>query len=206
MEDVRSTSRSPKTIRPALESVSRRQTIETILVIGGTALIPTASKAVDSSAVILKVQVSLAPDATVESAESPALYITCRPDTPDNIPAAILNGSRGKPPPVLSARIAAPTFPATVELQIPRDVTLEGAWDGIAPGSSITPPTSTQELWWKDMNLIVSARWDSDGVAATRSPTDLVGRTVWKHGSDMIAQLELGGRGAFGKFATGGKQ
>ena len=33
--------------------------------------------------------------------------------------------------------------------------------------------------WWSQDDLIVSARLDSDGVAATRSPEDLVGRGMY---------------------------
>ena len=40
--------------------------------------------------------------------QTPALYITARPNKPDNVPKAILDGSRGKPPPVLIARYPLP--------------------------------------------------------------------------------------------------
>ena len=133
--------------------------------------------------------------------EASALYITCRPDKPDNVPLAILNGSRGKPPPVLSARIGNPKFPYEFELVSPRDLTIEGASDG----ESKTSVLEYSKFWWKDDDLIVSARWDSDGVAATRSPDDLVGRGIWKQG-DKALSVPLSGRGAFGKFATGSKK
>ena len=189
-------------------AIGRRESLP--MIIGGALVVaPSLTWAQGETlaeSAILKIRVSLASDAflpsTTTTTATPALYITCRPDKPDNIPAAILNGSRGKPPPVLSARIPQPTFPTTLDLSIPRDLTLEGAWDGISSPTSISPPMQPDQLWWKDMDLIVSARWDSDGVAATRSPEDLVGRTIWKGGADGIAELELGGRGAFGKFAT----
>ena len=151
--------------------------------------------------VILKGTVTLPSDIEEfdPSLEASALYITCRPDKPDNVPLAILNGSRGKPPPVLSARIVNPTFPFDFELSSPRDLTIEGASDGESKSLDYT------KFWWKNDDLIVSARWDSDGVAATRSPDDLVGRGIWKNG-DKSVSLPLTGRGAFGKFATGAKK
>ncbi len=163
-----------------------------------------------SEIVLVRGKLSLAPSVDLKDASgSASLYITCRPDKPDNVPAAILNGSRGKPPPVLSARIPNPTFPLDFVLTVPRDLTLEGAWDGkshLSPENTpIRLPTTTDELWWNQVDLVVSARWDSDGVAATRSPEDLVGRGIWKfdklmEGSDV--EIQLSGRGAFGKFAT----
>jgi hypothetical protein len=159
------------------------------------------------------------------SSTAPALYITCRPDRPDNVPQAILAGTRGKPPPVLAARFENPTsFPFFFVLG-EQDLTLEGS----------VKDETTGLYWWliaandnhgsssnnKD-NLVVSARWDSDGFAATRSPEDLVGRATAKqklkppeHGNDgddslssspimYTVAIDLGGRGAFGKFATGG--
>jgi hypothetical protein len=120
--------------------------------------------------------------------KKPALYVTARPNRPDNVPRAILDGSRGKPPPILAARFESPVFPFEFELG-EKDLTPEGA------GSD------QSSFWWAADDLVVSARWDSDGVAATRSPEDLVGRTIWKKGT-ALAALDLEGRGAFGKFAT----
>jgi hypothetical protein len=55
---------------------------------------------------------------------------------------------------------------------------------------------------------IVSARLDSDGVAATRDSTDLVGRNYYTHtssktGLPLTVDVELQGRGIGGKFFTG---
>lgn len=119
----------------------------------------------------------------------PALYITVRPDRPDNVPQAILDGSRGKAPPVLTARYELPSFPFTFHLT-EQDYTTEGK------------PTG-ESAWWLQDDLIVSARLDMDGIAATRSPEDLVGRTVYQRakGGESVL-LNLTGRGRFGKFAT----
>ena len=72
-------------------------------------------------------------------------------------------------------------------------------------------PTDVGQFWWSKDDLIVSARWDSDGVAATRDPEDLVGRGVWKHnggtgGGGNNVEIILTGRGAFGKLVTGGSK
>jgi len=135
------------------------------------------------------------PQPFTESPKIPALYVTARPNKPDNVPKAILDGSRGKPPPVLIAR-----FPLTLndpEQQFPfhfsfseADLTVEGQSQWFV---------STKE------DLIVSARLDLDGVAATRDPGDLVGRGValgatLKSDDEVIVQLQ--GRGIGGKFVT----
>lgn len=145
-------------------------------------------------------RVDLAPDATVQAVEGQAnaLYVTCRPNRPDNVPAAILSGTRGKPPPVLAARFENPTFPLKFSLDA-ENLTPEGANTG--GGES---PTG---YWWSGDDLVVSARWDADGVAATRSPEDLVGRAVLLRSGDRggdaaVVVVQLQGRGAFGKFAT----
>lgn len=125
-----------------------------------------------------------------------AIYITARPSTADNVPRAILDGSRGKPPPVLIARIpGVVSFPFQVDLTS-KDVTMEGytaAKEDKEEGDS---------FWWRDSGLVVSARLDSDGVAATRDPNDLVGRSLVEPGKTMNVTIELQGRGAAGKFFT----
>lgn len=134
----------------------------------------------------------------------PAIYVTARPNRPDNVPKAILDGSRGKTPPILAARFESPTFPFEFELG-EKDLTPEGA-----ESDDNQKSTNSGRFWWATDDLIVSARWDNDGIAATRSPEDLVGRNVWKQGMTATDKndgsagfvLDLQGRGAFGKFAT----
>ena len=131
------------------------------------------------------------PSSTITQSDTSnaALYITCRPDRPDNVPAAILNGTRGKAPPVLSARFANPTFPFQFSLS-EENLTVEGS----------------QFEWFSRSDLIVSARYDQDGVAATRSPDDLVGRRLISKeelSKNAHVSFQLEGRGVFGKFATG---
>lgn len=156
--------------------------------------------------VVLRGRVTLASDVVLDPSryQGAALYVTCRPETPDNVPAAILNGTRGKAPPVLSSKIINPSFPLDLELSVPRDLTPEGASNGESDTFILDP----NRVWWKETDLVVSARWDSDGSVATRSPDDLVARGRSKRGPDSIVsttELELTGRGAFGKFATGAK-
>ena len=135
--------------------------------------------------------------------QTPALYITVRPNKPDNVPKAILDGSRGKPPPVLIAR-----YP------IPMNNAQDFDWNTQFPfGFTLTEQDLTMEgqsQWFVSTNedLIVSARLDMDGVAATRDPGDLVGRAIY---SPTIQQatsnkdaltVQLQGRGIGGKFVT----
>ena len=151
---------------------------------------PVAADDGNSSGVLLQTTVTLTKNADISeiSGEKSAIYITARPNTPDNVPKAILDGSRGKPPPVLIARIPGVTaFPLEYSFT-QKDVTVEGAAAG--DGS----------YWWQGAPLVVSARLDSDGVAATRDPTDLVGRGVAAAGSRV--EVELQGRGVAGKLFT----
>lgn len=139
-----------------------------------------------------------------------ALYVTCRPDRADNVPAAILSGTRGKPPPVLVARFDNPEFPFEFALT-QKDLTVEGVSN--KNGGTVS---SMGCYWWKDDNLIVSARLDSDGLAATRSPDDLVGRGIYKNSNQGLSSssssssasvsIPLKGRGVTGKFVTGKKK
>ena len=124
-----------------------------------------------------------------------ALYVTARPNRPDNVPRAILDGSRGKPPPILAARYADPKFPYDFSLTS-ENLTPEGA--SIVEGSN--------SAWWQGEDLVVSCRFDSDGVAATRDPTDLVGRGFYSSKDPKQSVLvELEGRGLFGKSVTAKK-
>ena len=136
-------------------------------------------------------------------AEAPAaaLYVTAKPDRPDNVPAAILDGTRGKPPPVVSARYPNPTFPFAFDVT-EENLTPEGAAAGA------TSDAGGDRLWWAGEDLVVSARFDTDGVAATRDPEDLVGRGILKRGrnkggSFQSVEIKLQGRGFGGKLVTG---
>jgi len=132
-------------------------------------------------------------DGNIESGA--ALYVTCRPNRPDNVPRAILDGSRGKPPPVLAARFENPQFPFEFSLTT-ENLTPEGA-SAVEGGDNV--------IWWSGEDLVVSARLDNDGVAATRDPNDLVGRGFYSPKAQDYVTIELQGRGMFGKAVTSKK-
>jgi len=140
----------------------------------------------------LRGKVTTKGDATFpQNISSSALYITARPNKADNVPRAILDGSNGKPPPILIARYPNPQFPFDFSLST-ADLTQEGML-----------ASTTNSFWFEEQDLIVSARWDTDGSASTRDPTDLVGRSLYsasKSKDDFYVQLE--GRGMTGKFLT----
>lgn len=149
------------------------------------------SKTFVKGTVALKSDIMLAP----EQLSNSALYITVRPQTAVNVPKAILDGSNGKPPPVLATRISNPSFPLEFELGTV-DLTPEGS-NLLFTDSSHSSP----RYWFEGNDFIISARWDTDGVAMTRDPTDLVGRSVSKQQKDV--SIELTGRGFTGKLVTG---
>ncbi|KAL7467096.1 hypothetical protein ACHAXS_009267 [Conticribra weissflogii] len=146
-----------------------------------------------------------------------ALYITARPESMNNAPKDLFDAMGGRPPPVLTFPIEdGDSFPFS--FQITSDaVTPEGAF-----GSSGREILKTEVLgaegctyWWSKDNLVISARLDTDGVAITRDPEDLVGRSISfipKSKSDEKASnssqfrrkivIELQGRGIGGKFVT----
>eukprot|EP00587_Corethron_hystrix_P013153 CAMPEP_0113311624 /NCGR_PEP_ID=MMETSP0010_2-20120614/8783_1 /TAXON_ID=216773 ORGANISM="Corethron hystrix, Strain 308" /NCGR_SAMPLE_ID=MMETSP0010_2 /ASSEMBLY_ACC=CAM_ASM_000155 /LENGTH=194 /DNA_ID=CAMNT_0000167293 /DNA_START=203 /DNA_END=787 /DNA_ORIENTATION=+ /assembly_acc=CAM_ASM_000155 len=139
---------------------------------------------------IVRGTVTISPGDTLPMSATSALYVTARPDRSDNVPRAILDGSSGKPPPVAAARFSGPIdFPFRFELT-DEDCTAEGT--AMLEGRS--------ERWWEGLDMIVSARLDSDGVAQTRDPEDLVGRGVYKNREDV--EVKLQGRGFGGKFVT----
>ena len=124
-----------------------------------------------------------------------ALYVTARPTGTTNVPRAILDGSNGKPPPVLAARIPLEgkpdSFPLSFSLS-DEDLTVEGAASSGEDG----------HYWFENQDLVVSARLDSDGMAATRDPGDMVGRAQYFAAKDEEVVLQLRGRGIGGRFVT----
>lgn len=140
-----------------------------------------------------------------------ALYITARPNKADNVPRAILDGSNGKPPPILAARFANPIFPFEFDLST-LDLTQEGIGIGFSDNNQQSDDANEKQkrFWFEGQDLIVSARFDTDGVAATRSPTDLVGRAQYTYSASQSSgdaiptvTIPLQGRGFTGKLVTG---
>ncbi|KAL3795629.1 hypothetical protein HJC23_002036 [Cyclotella cryptica] len=177
-----------------------------------------------ASETILRGLVTLKSGTEPTSSDSAALYITVKPETMNNSPKEIVDLFGGRSPPVLSARIPVSmrhdashdsvlgrdrmTFPFQFQLT-ESDITAEGLLKGTNDEKYAPNP-----YWWSDNNLIVSARLDSDGVAATRDPDDLVGRSVAfvpdrgtrALGYDAQVQITLQGRGIGGKFITTKKE
>ena len=91
-------------------------------------------------------RVAVSDVADLPSSATAALYVTVRPDKPDNVPRAILDGSGGKPPPIAAARYplnsADSSEAFTFELR-QSDLTEEGTAEG--------------GKWWEGDDLIVSA-------------------------------------------------
>lgn len=141
-------------------------------------------------AVTLQGSVSIGADVAGTTAKLPegrALYVTVRQDKgvwSDRV-------RNFKPPPVLSKRIPNPTFPLAFTLDSDVDSTEEGA--------------ALAREWKAGRNpLLVAARLDADGVAATRSPDDLTGQATieLKEGAWGAIDMVLEGRGLTGKFIT----
>jgi hypothetical protein len=152
---------------------------------------------------LLQLRITVQPGTEWVERTNSALYITARPNSIHNIPPSILEQSQGKPPPVLSARLP---FVQSIK-DLPMIVTL--TTNDITPeGRMISDPAN--DYWWQpsqgdnnDSILIISARLDTDGIAATRDPNDLVGRALWVSGThDSVLTLPLQGRGIAGKFFT----
>lgn len=130
------------------------------------------------------------PGSTVEVVDNAALYITAR----------LPSSGGAKVPPLATARYARPVFPFEFRLST----------------ADLTPEyTGMPSSEWETKDLVVSARYDVDGVAATRGPDDLVGRALLsKRGvaanpaawADHGAYVELQGRGIAGRLLTGGSK
>eukprot|EP00984_Skeletonema_dohrnii_P004742 scaffold1669_cov99-Skeletonema_dohrnii-CCMP3373.AAC.13 len=174
--------------------LSRRDVLSKSIASAVLISLPTKAVSIESTTFLSGIA-SLQTGLSNESIESgAALYVTCRPNRPDNVPRAILDGSRGKPPPVLAARFENPQFPFEFSLTTD-NLTPEGA----------SAVEGSDNIWWSGEDLIVSARLDSDGVAATRDPNDLVGRGFYSSKTQDAAMIELQGRGMFGKAVTSKK-
>jgi hypothetical protein len=174
--------------------LSRRDVLSKSIASAVLISLPTKSVSIESTTFLSGIA-SLQTGLSNENIESgAALYVTCRPNRPDNVPRAILDGSRGKPPPVLAARFENPQFPFEFSLTTD-NLTPEGA----------SAVEGSDNIWWSGEDLIVSARLDSDGVAATRDPNDLVGRGFYSSKTQDAAMIELQGRGMFGKAVTSKK-
>ena len=138
--------------------------------------------------------VRVTPELAPPQSQTSALYVTCRLNPQANVPRYVTGG---KVPPLAAARFAAPSFPFSFELRT----------------SDLTPEfANVPQSEWIAQDLVISARWDTDGVAATRDPGDLVGRGLLSKRKGALpskwegaADIELQGRGLTGRLLTGGK-
>lgn len=109
------------------------------------------------------------------------------------IQSSILNN---KPPPLLTKRIPGPiSFPIPFVLEYKQDVTPEGL---------VYP-----QGWSNNKKIVVTVRLDTDGIAATRDSTDLIGKSIAEPSSSdgekglwNPVEVELTDRGIGGKFVT----
>jgi len=129
--------------------------------------------------------------------ENLALYVTVRQDRgiwQDRV-------RNFKSPPIMSKRIPS----SELKEGFPLKVSLDSALDATVEGKEI------EEAWTKGQTpLLVSARLDVDGVAATRSPDDLTGSTSTTYTTELGCfdkfELTLVDRGITGKLITQTKQ
>ncbi|QDZ25514.1 hypothetical protein HOP50_17g80560 [Chloropicon primus] len=162
------------------------------------------SKTTDAKKTFLAGRIFLPPgyddDAiTTTTTTSPAVYVTARPSKASSVPRAILDGSNGKAPPCLASRIPievprlGDAFPLEFSLSS-QDLTMEGAQGNAEQGS----------YWFQDEDLVVSVRYDTDGIAATRDANDLVGRAEYRRDKEASGPVvvQLQGRGFGGKLVT----
>ena len=166
-----------------------------ILAAAAVFLRPPLPSVAESAAIVARGSVALQKNgaAVGSDAAGAALYVTAKPaDSSTGVFA-----TAGKVPPLAAARFPSPLeFPYAFELST----------DNLTPEFSSVPSQT-----WSGTDLVITARYDTDGVAATRGPDDLVGRaTLIKRGAADPggwgpAVVELQGRGMAGKLLTGGK-
>jgi hypothetical protein len=192
---------------PTNAFLGRRDCIASILTT--IVALPQLSEAGESESIqsVLRGVVSLKPGTEAFSSASAALYVTAKPETTINAPKEIADMFAGRPPPVLTARFpilsGSEAFPFKFQLN-ESDITAEGSYQ------NANEENKANKYWWTNDNLVVSARFDTDGVASTRDPDDLVGRafSFVAKGSDLIfrydrdVEVQLQGRGIGGKFIT----
>lgn len=127
--------------------------------------------------------------ALIPAGTDSAIYLTARQDV--GIWTAQIKNM--KPPPILTSRTPSPyTFPLAITLSATNDITAEGL--------------EIQQQWQSGKaSIVVSARLDADGIAATRNAEDLVGKSIAsknENGEWLGCQIELSDRGFGGKMIT----
>lgn len=113
---------------------------------------------------------------SLPEAEAAALYITVRPERSD-FNDFVRKARATNAAPIAAVRISPVQFP--YEFKITEDNLF---------------PEAKDDRSWALTDLQVSARWDTDGVAATRGSDDLVGGAIFKRQKETTT-LELQTRG-----------
>ena len=153
-------------------------------------LLPARAEAADADAAWgVPVTITLSPgagsaEALLDAFPAAALYITLRPP--------------GRSPPLAARRVPLASLPRDAPL-FPLRLAL-GAADAL-------PDAPERSAWSAAPQLVVSARLDTDGTAATRGPEDLVGRGAAPRddaapGGWGDASVQLVGRGIGGRLVT----
>lgn len=121
---------------------------------------------------------------------SRALYITAKPDLG-----------------FINSNLLLRKFPAVMSKRIPGDGVKFPLEYSISESADGTEDVGLQRERWVNLPMIISVRYDTDGVAATRDPTDLVGKGDSERKQDedtwVNANLALSDRGLGGKLVTG---
>lgn len=132
--------------------------------------------------------VTIAAGVEIPSYSETCLYITAREDV--GMWQSAIRST--KPPPLMAVKISpAKSFPLQFRMSTDTDLTLEA--------------TTLAKDWTSgNVPLTLSARLDTDGLASTRSPEDLVGRgnARFADGKWEDVSITLVGRGVTGKFVT----
>ena len=153
------------------------------------------SPALGDSEVVLNGVINLSPNTQVPPTSEKALYVTVTPDLG-----------------VVNSQILLRKFPAVMTKRIKGDDIKYFPYKfKISEKEDGTEDVNLQHEKWATgkLPLTISVRYDSDGSAATRDSTDLVGKTeigLNNDGKFEVAEVSLTDRGLGGKFVTTKKQ
>lgn len=133
--------------------------------------------------------ITLEDGVAVPEAPTRALYITAKPDLG-----------------FINSNLLLRKFPAVMSKRIPGESVTFPLEYSISESADGTEDVALQRERWVNLPMIISVRYDTDGVAATRDPTDLVGKgdSSRNQGDDtwVKANLALSDRGVGGKLVT----
>ena len=116
---------------------------------------------------------------------SRALYITAKPDLG-----------------FINSNLLLRKFPAVMSKRIPGENVKFPLQYSISEASDATEDATLQRDRWVNLPMTISVRYDTDGVAATRDSTDLVGKgdsereggDAWKQANIVLSDRGIGGK------------